>query len=163
MIFIILNQSINEIQQAYLKLKYLKADFIQTIKTKEGNSISYEGYLEYKSPNELTFYIKEPIEQSIKLKDSLFITIMGNDTDIRIMPKNSMFNPYYFLTEGFKLYKTEIKNYSDKIEILLNSDKNFYSNVKFILNKKDYNLLSVQAIDIYGVEYELKLKNIIKH
>ncbi len=153
---------ISEIQNKYLKLKYLKADFVQTIKNLDGNSISYSGYITYNAPNELKFFIKNPTEQSIVIKDSLMITIMGSDSQIQVLPKDFIFNPYYFLKEGFKVYKNEVKSDENKIFIKLTSDNLFYKSILFTFQKNDYKLLNVLAYDIYGNEYEMKLYNIIE-
>lgn len=160
MLFFIFNQLEKEIQKKYLTINYLKANFIQIIKYPSRNdSVLLSGYLVYKSPSELTFNINET-KSKIVLKDTIMITIQNYDTSIQILPKSYMFNPYYFLTEGIKLYKSEFKRFSDKIEINLLSDTSFYKDIKFTLSSKDYSILSVKAIDIYGVIYELKLGNI---
>ncbi|MEO0144174.1 MAG: outer membrane lipoprotein carrier protein LolA [candidate division WOR-3 bacterium] len=160
MIFLLISQ-ISEIQNKYLKIKYLKADFTQTIKQGE-NTITQKGYLEYKSPNELKFYIKEPQEQQIIFKDSFMITIFGKDTFKRTLPQNSMFNPYYFLTDGIKFYKSELKKINNKIQIDLSADTLFYQKIQFILEANTYKLLKIKAFDNAGFEYEVNLSNIIE-
>ncbi|MEO0203035.1 MAG: hypothetical protein ABIL37_04865 [candidate division WOR-3 bacterium] len=162
MIFLIISQ-ISEIQNKYLKIKYLKADFVQTIKNvQDGSTILYKGYLEYKAPVELTFYIKEPQLQQITFKDSLMIIISGKDTFKQVLPRSSIFNPYYFLTEGIKSYKSEIKKLNNNLQIDLISDTLFYKNINFILEDKSYKLLKVKALDISGFEYEINLSNIVE-
>lgn len=162
MIFFILFQSIEDIQKKYLKIKYLRASYIQTIKTKQGSSITYKGYLTYNAPDILEFHSIEPEEQKIIFNDTTIITIIANDTSIQIIPKSMTFNPYYFLTEGYKNYKTELKRNGDYIDIFLSSDRMFYSSVHFRLRKIDYALIKIRANDINGMEYELELKDIIQ-
>lgn len=160
MLFFLFNQLEKEIQKKYLSINYLKASFIQIIKyPSRSDSILFSGYLVYKSPSELTFNINET-KSKIILKDTIMMTIQNSDTSIQILPKNYMFNPYYFLSEGIKAYKSEFKKLNDKIEVNLTSDTLFYKDIKFVLNSKDYSILSVKAVDIYGVIYELKLKDI---
>jgi hypothetical protein len=160
MLFFLINQLEKEIEKKYLSINYLKANFIQIIKyPSRKDSIILSGYLVYKSPSELTFNINET-KSKIILKDTFMITIQNHDTSIQVVPKNYMFNPYYFLTEGIKAYKSEFKKFNDKVEINLLSDTLFYKDIKLTLSSKDYSILSVKAIDIYGVIYELKLKDI---
>jgi len=160
MLFFLINQLEKEIQRKYLTINYLKASFIQIIKyPSRSDSILFSGYLVYKSPSELTFNINET-KSKIILKDTIMMTIQNHDTSIQILPKNYMFNPYYFLTEGIKAYRSEFKKLNDKVEINLLSDTSFYKDIRFVLSSKDYSILSVKAVDIYGVIYELRLKNI---
>lgn len=160
MLFFLINQLEKEIQRKYLTINYLKASFIQIIKyPSRSDSILFSGYLVYKSPGELTFNINET-KSKIILKDTIMMTIQNHDTSIQILPKNYMFNPYYFLTEGIKAYRSEFKKLNDKVEINLLSDTSFYKDIRFVLSSKDYSILSVKAVDIYGVIYELRLKNI---
>lgn len=162
MIFFILSQSIEDVQKKYLKIKYLRASFIQTIKTKQGSSITYKGYLTYSAPSMLEFHTVEPEEQKIIFNDTIVITIVANDTSFQTIAKSMTFNPYYFLTEGYKNYKSELKKSGDYIDIFLNSDIMFYNSVQFRLRKNDYALVKVKANDINGMEYELELKDIIQ-
>jgi len=160
MLFFLINQLEKEIQRKYLTINYLKASFIQIIKyPSRSDSVLFSGYLVYKSPSELTFNINET-KSKIILKDTIMMTIQNHDTSIQILPKNYMFNPYYFLTEGIKAYRSEFKKLNDKVEINLLSDTSFYKDIRFVLSSKDYSILSVKAVDIYGVIYELRLKNI---
>jgi len=160
MLFFLINQLEKEIQRKYLTINYLKASFIQIIKyPSRSDSVLFSGYLVYKSPGELTFNINET-KSKIILKDTIMMTIQNHDTSIQILPKNYMFNPYYFLTEGIKAYRSEFKKLNDKVEINLLSDTSFYKDIRFVLSSKDYSILSVKAVDIYGVIYELRLKNI---
>ncbi len=161
MIWLLFSQ-ISEIQNKYLNLKYLKADFTQTIKNPDGNSISYSGYLIYSAPNELKFFIKNPTEQTIVIRDSLMITILGSDSQIQVLPKDFIFNPYYFLKEGFKVYKSGVKSDGNKIFVNLTSENLFYKSIQFTFQKNDYKLLNILAYDSYGNEYEMKLFNIFE-
>ncbi|MCS7245840.1 MAG: outer membrane lipoprotein carrier protein LolA [candidate division WOR-3 bacterium] len=162
MIIFILSQSIEDIQKKYLKIKYLRASYVHTTKTKQGNSITYKGYLTYSAPSTLEFHTTEPEEQKIIFKDTMIITIIANDTTIQTIPKDMIFNPYYFLIEGYKNYKSELRKDENYIDIFLNSDRMFYKNVHFRLRKNDYALIKVKANDINGMEYEFELKDIIQ-